>query len=127
MLSTPEISDHILTFETTNNCFKVILIFSFTCFAVILWAPRSRINVNVIRVETESSSFDSVIDYSVEHSNSADARVVRDADAAVPVVGRRGDLSGASGSVFVVAVVLRHWVVVVTVDVGRRKWVVVGP
>lgn len=100
---------------------------AFTCFAVIFRPPRSRINVNVIRIETESSSFDSVIDDSVEHSNSADAGVVSDADAAEPVVGRGCDLTGASGSVLVVAVVLRHRVVVVSIDVGRRKWVVIGP
>jgi hypothetical protein len=42
-------------------------------------------------------------------------------------VGRGCDLTGASGSVLVVAVVLRHRVVVVSIDVGRRKWVVIGP
>ncbi len=81
----------------------------------------------MIGIQTKSSSFNCIIDYPVEHTNSSDARVEGDADPADAVVGRGGHLPGTPSSVFIVAVVLRHWVVVIAVDVGRRKWVVVSP
>jgi len=63
---------------------------------------------------------DGVIDHPVEHSDAADASVVSDADAAVFVERDGRHLAGATGPVLVVAVVLRHRVVVVVVDVCRR-------
>ena len=81
----------------------------------------------MIGIKTESSGFNRIIDYPVQHTDTSDASVEGDADPAEAVVGRGGHLSSTASSVFIVAVVLRHWVVVVAVDVRRRKWVVVSP
>jgi hypothetical protein len=79
----------------------------------------------VIRVETESSGFDGIVDHPVEHSDTPDAGVVRDADPAVLVECDGSNFSSTPRTVLVVAVVLRHGVIVVVVDVGGRIRVVV--
>ena len=98
-----------------------------TCFSVVFGSPGGRVDVDVIGIEAESSGLHGVIHNPIEHPDTADAGVEGDADAAVAVVGDRSHLACAASAVLVVAVVLRHGVVVIAVDVGRSQRIVIGP
>ena len=93
--------------------------------AVVLRTPRSRVDIDVIGVETESSGFNRIIDHPVEHSDTPDAGVVRDTDPTVLIEGDSSNFSGTPRTMLVVTVVLGHGVAVVVIDVGGRIGVVV--
>lgn len=55
----------------------------------------------------------------------SDTGIVSDTDAAILVEGNGGDLAGASSAVLVVAVIPRHWIVVVVVDIRAGLVIIV--
>ena len=91
-------------------------------FAVIFRPPRGAVNVDMVWIKAECSRFNGVIDSAVQHPHAADAGVKSDANTAKWIKRNGGYFSGASRSVFIVAVVSWHRIVIVVVNIraGQR-------
>ena len=85
--------------------------------AIIFGTPRSAVNVDMVGIKAECSCFNGVINCSVKHTNATDAGIKGYAHTAIRIKSDGSYFTGASRPVFIVAVISRHRVVIVVVDV----------
>jgi hypothetical protein len=71
----------------------------------------------MIRIKAECSCFDGVINGAVKHPDATNAGIKGYANAAVGIKSDGGYFAGASRPVLIVAIISRHRVVIVVVDV----------
>lgn len=87
--------------------------------AVVVGAPRSAVDVDVLRPQTERSRLDCVRHVAVQHPHAAHLGIERDTHRAERIIGSGRHLAGTAGSVSIRIrhVVMGHRVGVVAVDV----------
>lgn len=105
--------------DAVDECFGGHLARPVDRLAVVVWAPRSAVDVDVLRSQPERSRLDSVRHVAVQHPHAAHLGIERDTHRAERVIGGGRHLAGAAGSVSVRIrhVIMGHRVGVVAVDV----------